>query len=162
MRLGYALALAVFVADQISKWWILEVVRLQEIGFVDVLPMFRLTFVGNIGVSMGLFAAGSDLQRWLLVALTAAIAVAVAIWIARERNRWDVAALGLVLGGALGNILDRARFGYVVDFLHVFWREWSFWVFNIADAAISIGVLMLLARALMPDRNDDHRNKTHA
>lgn len=155
-RANYALALLVFVVDQLSKWWILEVIRLREIGFLEVLPVFRLTFVGNVGVSMGLFAAGSDVQRWLLVAVTGAIAVAVAVWIARERNRWDGAALGLVLGGALGNILDRARFGFVVDFLHVFWREWSFWVFNIADAAISIGVLMLLGRALMPDKDRTH------
>lgn len=156
MKLGYALAALVFIADQISKWWILDVVRLQEIGSLDLLPFFRLTFVGNVGVSMGLFGAGSDLQRWLLVAVTGVIAAAVAVWIAREKNRWDVAALGLVLGGAIGNILDRARFGYVVDFLHVFWREWSFWVFNIADAAISIGVLMLLARALLPTKDKKH------
>lgn len=160
-QMGYGLAALVFVLDQLSKWWILKVVRLQEIGFVDVLPVFRLTFVGNVGVSMGLFGAGSDLQRWLLVAVTGAIALAVAVWIGREKSRWDVAALGLVLGGAVGNILDRARFGYVVDFLHVFWRDWSFWVFNIADAAITIGVLMLLARALLPGRNDNGTN-SHA
>lgn len=160
-QMGYGLAALVFVLDQLSKWWILKVVRLQEIGFVDVLPVFRLTFVGNVGVSMGLFGAGSDLQRWLLVAVTGAIALAVAVWIGREKSRWDVAAFGLVLGGAVGNILDRARFGYVVDFLHVFWRDWSFWVFNIADAAITIGVLMLLARALLPGRNDNGTN-SHA
>ncbi len=156
MRLGYALAALVFVLDQLSKYWILEVVRLPEIGSIPVLPVFRLTFVQNAGVSMGLFTAGSDLQRWLLVAVTGAIAIAVAIWITREKNRWDVAALGLVLGGAIGNILDRARFSYVVDFLHVFWREWSFWVFNIADAAITIGVLMLLGRALLPNKDQSH------
>lgn len=152
----YALAALVFVLDQLSKWWILEVVRLREIGFVDVLPVFRLTFVGNVGVSMGLFGAGSEVQRWALVAVTGGIALAVAIWAAREKNRWDAAALGLVLGGAVGNIVDRVRFGYVVDFLHVFWGEWSFWVFNIADAAITIGVLMLLLRALMPDKDKTH------
>ncbi|WP_416907884.1 MAG: signal peptidase II [Polymorphobacter sp.] len=152
----YALAALVFVLDQLSKWWILEVVRLREIGFVDVLPVFRLTFVGNVGVSMGLFGAGSEVQRWALVAVTGGIALAVAIWAAREKNRWDGAALGLVLGGAVGNIVDRVRFGYVVDFLHVFWGEWSFWVFNIADGAITIGVLMLLLRALMPDKDKTH------
>lgn len=160
-QMGYGLAALVFLLDQLSKWWILSVVRLQDIGFVDVLPVFRLTFVSNVGVSMGLFSASSNTQRWLLVAITSAIAIAVAVWITREKSRWDVAALGLVLGGAIGNILDRARFGYVVDFLHVFWRDWSFWVFNIADAAITIGVLMLLLRALLPDRNDNG-TKTHA
>ncbi|GGI85897.1 lipoprotein signal peptidase [Polymorphobacter multimanifer] len=156
MRLGYPIAALVFILDQLSKYWILEVVRLPEIGSMPVLPVFSLTFVQNPGVSMGLFTADSDLQRWLLVAATGAIAIAVAVWITREKHRWDVAALGLVLGGAAGNILDRARFGYVVDFLHVFWREWSFWVFNIADAAITIGVLMLLGRALLPNKDQTH------
>ena len=147
--LGYRLAAAVFVADQLTKYWILELVRLPERGFVEVLPFFRLTFVGNVGVSMGLFAAGTELSRWALTVVTAAISGAVAVWIAREKQRPEVLALGLVLGGALGNIVDRIRFGYVVDFLHFFWREYSFWVFNVADAAITSGVLILLARALM-------------
>jgi len=110
-RLGYGLAALVFALDQLSKWWILEIVRLQEIGQIPVLPVFSLTFVANVGVSMGMFSAESDLGRWLLVAATGGIAVAVGVWIAREQSRWDVAALGLVLGGADGNILDRVRFG---------------------------------------------------
>nr|WP_310523666.1 signal peptidase II [Polymorphobacter sp.] len=147
-RLGFGVALLVFVLDQLSKYWILNVVRLPERGYIEVLPFFRLTFVGNVGVSMGLFRANSDLGRWLLVAVTAVIAGAVAVWIVREKQRPDVLALGLVLGGALGNIVDRVRFGYVVDFLHFFWGERSFWVFNVADAAITAGVLLLLMRAL--------------
>jgi len=149
-RLGYGLAALVFALDQLSKWWILEIVRLQEIGQIPVLPVFSLTFVANVGVSMGMFSAESDLGRWLLVAATGGIAVAVGVWIAREQSRWDVAALGLVLGGAVGNILDRVRFGYVVDFLHFFWHDASFWVFNVADAAITCGVLMLLLKAFVP------------
>ncbi len=147
-RLGFGVALLVFVLDQLSKYWILHVVRLPERGYIEVLPFFRLTFVGNVGVSMGLFRANSDLGRWVLVAVTAVIAGAVAVWIVREKQRPDVLALGLVLGGALGNIVDRVRFGYVVDFLHLFWGERSFWVFNVADAAITAGVLLLLMRAL--------------
>ena len=147
--LGYGLAGLVFLLDQLSKYWIVTIVRLPERGFIDVLPMFRLTFVGNIGVSMGLLQANSDLARWGLVGVTALIAATVAVWIAREQQRGDVLALGLVLGGALGNIVDRVRFGYVVDFLHLFWRDYNFWVFNVADAAISIGVLLLLTRAVL-------------
>ncbi|PZN92689.1 MAG: signal peptidase II [Alphaproteobacteria bacterium] len=149
MRLGYGLAAIVFAVDQLVKYWILAIVRLPERGFVDVLPFFRLTFVGNIGVSMGMFRANSDGGRWLLVALTAGIALIVAVWIAREKQRGEVVALGLILGGAAGNIIDRVRFGYVVDFLHFFWGERSFWVFNVADAAITAGVLLLLLRALL-------------
>lgn len=147
-RRGYLLALVVLLADQASKYWILNVLRLHEGAGIDVWPFFRLTFVGNVGVSMGLLQASSDLARWLLTAVTAGIALAVALWLRREKNPVDVAALGLVLGGAAGNIIDRARFGHVVDFLHFFWRQYSFWVFNLADAAITLGVMLLLARAL--------------
>jgi signal peptidase II len=150
---GYAIAAIVLLLDQLSKYWIVAILRLPEIGFIELLPVFRLTYVENIGVSMGLLRAGSDLERWVLVGLTGAIAAAVAGWILRERSRPDVMALGLVLGGALGNIVDRIRFGYVVDFLHFFVGERSFWVFNVADAGITIGVLWLLIRALKaPER----------
>ena len=146
---GYILALVVLILDQISKYWVLEVIRLPELGGIDVLPFFRLTFVGNIGVSMGMLQADSDTGRWLLTLVTAGIALAVAMWLRREKDPVDVAALGLVLGGAIGNILDRIRFGYVVDFLHFFWEQHSFWVFNVADAAITVGVILLLARAVL-------------
>lgn len=147
-RLGFGVAAIVFTIDQLVKYWIINVIHLAERGSIEVLPFFRLTYVGNVGVSMGLFRANSDMARWFLVAVTALIAGAVAVWIMREKQRPDVLALGLVLGGALGNIVDRVRFGYVVDFLHFFWGEHSFWVFNVADAAITAGVLLLLGRAL--------------
>lgn len=145
---GFGLAAVVLVLDQIVKYWIIAGVGLQVRGAIDVLPFFNLTWVENRGVSMGMLTADGDLGRWLLVALTAAISAGVAAWLWRERNRVDVTALGLVLGGAIGNIIDRARFGYVVDFLHFFWGEWHFYVFNVADAAITIGVILLLLRAV--------------
>ncbi len=155
-RRGYAVAALVFGLDQLVKYWILKVVKLPEIGFIDVLPFFRLTFVGNIGVSMGLFPAGGEAGRWFLVAVTGAIAAIVAWWLMRERRGVDAIALGLVLGGALGNIVDRVRFGYVVDFLHFFWGSHSFYVFNVADAAITCGVLLLLVRALSERKEPGH------
>jgi len=146
--LGYSVALAVFLLDQASKYWVTYVLDLRSLGSVALLPVFNLTWVENTGVSTGLFRAESSMMRWGLVAATLAIALAVAVWIAREKNRWDVLALGLVLGGALGNIVDRARYGYVVDFFHAYWRDHHFYVFNVADAAISAGVMVLLVRAL--------------
>ena len=138
-----------FVVDQLVKYWIVNVVHLQEHGWVEVAPFLTLTWVGNIGVSMGLLPASGAAMRWLLVAGTGAIAALVAVWIAREKVRGDVVALGLVLGGAFGNILDRIRLGYVVDFVHVAYGWFDFkYVFNVADAAISIGVALLLVRAL--------------
>ncbi|WP_310496175.1 signal peptidase II [Sandarakinorhabdus sp.] len=152
-RLGFAVAALVLVIDQVSKYWVLEVIHLPLRGFIDVAPFFRLTFVGNVGVSMGLFAGGSEVSRWVLTIVTAGIAVAVALWLARERQQAESLALALVLGGALGNIVDRLRFGYVVDFLHFFWGAHSFWVFNVADAGISLGVVILLGRALMAPKD---------
>ena len=147
---GFVLAGAIFVVDQLVKWIMLGPLALREVGQIVLLPIFQFTYVENHGVSLGLLSATSDTQRWLLVGLTAGIATGVAVWIARERNRWDIVALGLVLGGALGNIVDRARFGYVVDFLDLHFGEFRpFMIFNVADAAITCGVVLLLARSLL-------------
>lgn len=148
-RLAFGLAAVVFLLDQLVKHWIVNVVRLEEQITIPVLPFFSLTWVENRGVSMGMLTADTEVGRWLLVGLTAVIATVVAVWIRRERLWPESVALGLILGGALGNIVDRVRFGYVVDFVHLHWGPWSFYVFNIADAAITIGVIILLFRALI-------------
>ena len=112
--------------------------------------------------SLGIGQAETDLHRWLLVSGTGAIAAGVAYWIGREKSGGDRLALGLVLGGALGNIVDRVRLGYVVDFLDLHFGGWRpFYVFNVADAAISIGVVILLLRAFFarkaaPQETHDH------
>jgi signal peptidase II len=149
-RGGYIVALAVFLIDQLSKWFVTGPLRLPERDVLDMLPIFRLQWVQNRGISMGFLVAGSDMQRWLLALATGAIAVFVALWLSRERRRLDSIALGLVLGGAIGNILDRVRLGYVTDFLNLHFGAWSpFLVFNVADAAISIGVALLVLRAFL-------------
>ncbi len=150
LRTPYLIALAIFVVDQISKFVMIGPLALQARGQIVLLPIFNFTWVQNFGISLGLAQAQNDAQRWLLVALTAAIALAVVWWIRREDKAGDRFALGLVLGGALGNIVDRVRFGYVVDFLDLHFGEVRpFYVFNVADAAISIGVVILLLRALL-------------
>lgn len=150
-RAGVIAAALLFVADQLSKWVVTGPLGLGTLGSSrEIAGFFDLRFVPNVGVSLGLLPADGALTRWGLVVLTGAIAVGVAIWMTREKNRADQIALGMVLGGAIGNILDRVRFGYVVDFadLHIgAWRP--FLVFNVADAAITIGVLVLLVRALL-------------
>ena len=147
---GYAIAGAVFALDQLVKWLMLGPLALREVGQIVLLPIFNLTWTENYGVSLGMLTAESNAMRWGLVALTGAIAVGVAVWIARERNRWDRLALALVLGGALGNILDRVRFGFVVDFLDLHFGAFRpFLVFNVADAAITCGVVLLLVRSLL-------------
>ena len=149
---GLFAAALVILLDQAVKYWVTDILELPARGGfgVEILPFFNLTFTQNFGVSMGFFHADSETMRWALVAMTLAISVFVAVWMWRERARDDVIALGLVLGGALGNILDRVRLGYVVDYADLHIGEWRpFLIFNLADAAITIGVLILLARAIL-------------
>jgi signal peptidase II len=148
--IGLAVAASIFVADQASKWVVTYILQLRQRQSIEVLPFFDLKWVQNYGVSGGFLTASSDTARWLLVGLTALISVFVAVWMWREKRRDDAFALSLVLGGALGNILDRIRLGYVVDFADLHFGEiHPFLVFNVGDAAITIGVLLLLVRALL-------------
>ena len=149
--LGFAVALVVFALDQLAKWIVTGPLGINQLGDqLVLLPIFNFTYTENNGISLGLLNATTEVGRWMLVALTSAIAVGVAVWIGREKNRVDQIALGMVLGGALGNILDRVRFGYVVDYIDLHFGEFRpFLVFNVADAAITIGVLLLLVRALL-------------
>src|SRR5437868_9933083 len=149
-RLGFLVALLVFALDQLVKWIVTGPLHVQDLEHYYLLPFFQLTYTQNEGISLGLFNATTEVGRWMLVALTSAIAIGVAYWLGREKNRVDQVALGMVLGGALGNILDRVRHGYVVDFADLHFGGWRpFFIFNVADAAISIGVVILLLRAFL-------------
>jgi signal peptidase II len=148
-KLGFAIAFAIFIVDQLAKWIVTYPLQLQQRQVIEVLPIFDRRVVENYGVSMGLLTADGEIGRWLLVGLTAAIALAVVAWLWREKRRDDAIALSLVLGGALGNILDRVRLGHVVDFADLHFGDiHPFLVFNVGDAAITIGVLLLVVRAL--------------
>ncbi|MEA3016720.1 MAG: signal peptidase [Sphingomonadales bacterium] len=147
---GLAVAGLIFVVDQIAKYIVTHPLQLQDREMIQLVSFFDLRWTENRGVSMGFLTADSETTRWLLVGLTAAIALFVLAWMWREKRRDDTIGLAFVLGGALGNILDRVRFGYVVDFLDLHFGEVRpFLVFNVADAAITIGVLLLLVRALL-------------
>ena len=147
---GLMLASLVFIADQLVKFLMIGPLQLQSRGVIHIVSFFDLRWAENRGVSMGMLTADTDAQRWLLVGLTALIAVIVAVWMWREKKLGDVLALSLVLGGALGNIVDRTRFGYVVDYADLHFGEFRpFYIFNLADACITIGVLILLARAFL-------------
>ncbi|SIN61445.1 signal peptidase II . Aspartic peptidase. MEROPS family A08 [Parasphingorhabdus marina DSM 22363] len=157
---GLIIAFLIFAADQFTKYMVMHPLDLKAKGQIVLLPFFNLTWAENYGVSMGFLTASTDFQRWALVALTGLIGFAVLIWMWREQAKWDIFALSLVLGGAMGNILDRARLGYVADFadLHINGFR-PFLIFNVADACISIGVVILLGRALLlrdrtPEAND--------
>ena len=155
--LGFSIALVVLLLDQYAKWAVTHPLGINQIGDQMVLlPIFNFTYTQNEGISLGLLNATNPVGRWILVGLTSIIALGVAVWIGREKNRLDQAALGMVLGGALGNILDRVRFGYVVDFADLHFGTFRpFLVFNVGDAAISIAVVILLLRAFLARK--DHR-----
>jgi signal peptidase II len=162
-RLGFAVALVVFALYQLTKWYVTGPLQLREVGQVFLLPIFQFTYTENNGISLGLLNATTEIGRWMLVGLTSAIAVGVAVWIGREKNRIDQIALGMVLGGALGNILDRSRHGYVVDFLDLHFGEFRpFLIFNIGDAAISIAVVILLLRAFLTRKDASKETIEHA
>ncbi|HWI76802.1 MAG TPA: signal peptidase II, partial [Sphingomicrobium sp.] len=134
---AFSIALAIFALDQLAKWIVSGPLHLQEVAQIYLLPFFNLTWTENNGISLGLLNAETAVGRWMLVALTSAIAIGVAVWIGREKHRWDQAALGMILGGALGNILDRVRHGFVVDFADLHFGTFRpFLVFNVGDAAI--------------------------
>ncbi len=148
---GLILAALIFLADQAVKCWVTGPLALRDVGDQIVLsPIFNLTRTNNLGVSLGIFTAQSETSRWALVAMTGAIAVVVLVWLLRERKLADIVPLGMVFGGALGNIRDRVSFGYVVDYADLHFGTFQpFLVFNLADAAITIGVVIILARSFL-------------
>ena len=156
LRLGLPVAAAVLAADQASKWWILDLLRLPELGNLPLLALgpagLGLTMVWNRGVTFGLLSGANPWNQLLLAALAAAIALVLLRWMARAETRLIAVSLGLVVGGAVGNLIDRLRFGAVVDFVDAYVGRWHWYVFNLADAAIVCGVAALVASALLRPR----------
>lgn len=156
---AYGFALVVIVLDQLTKVWIMSGLDLREMGRIEVWsPIFNLTWVENRGVSFGLFGDGSG--RWALSAFSIAVAGILGWWALKADRRLLITAIGLIMGGALGNVIDRIRFGYVVDFLdvsgpHFFLGSFKVnfpWVFNVADSAICVGVVLLILDSLRAEQ----------
>ena len=152
LRLGLATAVLLFAADQASKWWVLEGLRLQEARNVPVLALgpfgLDLSMVWNRGVTFGLLSGDGPWNHLVLALVAAGIAVFLLRWLARAETRTVAVALGAVIGGAVGNVMDRLRFGAVVDFVDAYAWGWHWYVFNIADAGIVCGVAVLVVDAL--------------
>jgi signal peptidase II len=140
---AYVLALAVIAADQALKYWVLNIFGLADRTPTPVLGPFWLTLVRNRGFSFGLLNIGAEWTRWALSAFSIAVAAALAVWAWRIERLILALAIGLVMGGAVGNVIDRVRLGAVTDFLD-FSRLWFPWVFNVADSAISVGSALLI------------------
>ena len=153
IRWGAGFAAAVLLADQASKWWVLNVLHLPDRGSVPVLPVLNLTMVWNQGVTFGLFHQDGAAGPWILAGIALVVVVALGVWLRRAETRLVAAALGAIAGGAVGNVIDRVRFGAVVDFLHAHAFGYSWYVFNVADAAIVCGVGALLLDGARPARS---------
>jgi signal peptidase II len=153
-RLGlaaYGLAALIVLLDQASKRWILGVFDLPSKISVPLAGPLHLTMVWNRGVSFGLLRADADLTRWTLAAFSIIVTIFLAIWARSSTRGLSAAALGLVMGGAVGNVIDRIRFAAVADFIDVS-RLWFPWIFNVADAAITCGIILLLIDMLLQER----------
>jgi signal peptidase II len=148
LRFGTALAVAVFLADQALKLFVLYGLDLQLGAPIAVAPFLDLSLVYNRGISYGLFQQDGEFGRWFLVALKLVAAVVFAVWMARAASRIVAASLALLIGGALGNALDRIVYGAVIDFVSLHAAGWHWYVFNLADAAIVAGVAGLLYDAV--------------
>lgn len=146
-RLGLGLVILVFILDQVSKWVMLGPLDLRDVRNIDVFPGFSLTMVWNKGISMGL-PMGEWLGKNGIIILTIAICLYLAHWLRGARDRIEIYALALILGGAIGNLVDRFIHGAVVDFIHLHAWGYNFYVFNVADAAITIGAVLLVGESL--------------
>ena len=153
LRTGLAFAAILLIADQASKFWILEILELptlRNVAVVEFGPIgLDLTMVWNRGVTFGLFSGGGAWNHLILAGLALVVSGFLLRWLSRSETRLVTYALGAVIGGAIGNVIDRVRFGAVVDFVDVHAWGWHWYVFNVADAAIVCGVLALVVDALI-------------
>ena len=148
MPLGLIAGLLVLAADQLSKWWVLNVLNLPALRQIVLLPVLNLTMVWNRGVTFGLLNGLGSWGHVLLMAIALGVVAALGIWLRRAESWLTAVAIGAIAGGAVGNIVDRLRFGAVVDFIQASidspWGNLFPWVFNVADSAIVCGVAILI------------------
>jgi len=143
----------VLVADQVSKALLLDLLAANGFRGIEVTGFFNLVMVWNTGVSFGMLGDGAEAMRWVLAGLAVVISGALLVWLARTEVRLQALAIGLVVGGAIGNAIDRVVHGAVADFFDVHVAGWSWPAFNVADSAITIGVGLLLLDALLAPRS---------
>jgi signal peptidase II len=154
MRLGLAVAAIVVIADQLSKNWVLGVFSGRGVGdrVLPVTPFFNLVLTWNSGMSFGLFNNDAALNAVVFTAVAAVIVLGLLVWLARTREPLLAVAIGLVIGGAIGNVIDRLLRGAVVDFLDFHLAQWHWFAFNLADAAICVGVGLMVIDSLLGRR----------
>lgn len=147
---GLLLALAVIVLDQASKWWIVNIVMTPPQS-IEIMPFFNLVLAWNRGISFSMLQYETDVMPYVLSMVALGVVLVLVRWLQHAARGWTILGLGLVIGGALGNVVDRLRFGAVVDFLDFHAAGVHFPAFNLADSAISLGVVVLLIDGLFDD-----------
>jgi signal peptidase II len=152
LRTGLVAAVLVLLADQASKWAILSPIDLPQRGRIVLAPVLNLAMVWNRGVTFGLLTGFGGWGHLLLSGLAICVVVALGVWLRRAESPLAATALGAIAGGAIGNVIDRLRFGAVVDFIDAHWGDWHWYVFNVADAAIVCGVIALVVDSQWPRR----------
>jgi signal peptidase II len=151
------LTLVVIVLDQWTKFLIMQ--NFAEFERLTLLPMLEFMRLHNEGAAFSFLAGASGWQRWLFTGIGLAVSIGILIWLRRLPARGHgilASGLALVMGGALGNVIDRALWGHVVDFIRVHWQQWYFPAFNVADSAITIGAGLLILDSLLEFRRDRH------
>ena len=156
--LGLIILFLVFTLDQATKWWIVTDV-MNPPRFIPVFPSFNLVMGWNRGVSFGMFDSASPPNQWLLIGLALIIVAVLLIWLKRADSRLISTALGMIIGGALGNVMDRIHYGAVADFLDFYVGNFHWPAFNVADVGITIGVIVLVLESFFvgseTEKNDD-------
>jgi signal peptidase II len=153
------LSVLVVLADQASKYYITE--HFGEFEHITLLPVLDITRMHNVGAAFSFLASASGWQRWVFIGLAGVVSVGIIVWLVRLRERAHgllACGLALVLGGALGNVIDRIRLGYVIDFIHFHWDRAYFPAFNVADSAITVGAACLLLDALFEGKRKPDAN----
>jgi len=148
------LSLFVVFLDQASKIWIVNNLALYQ--DINVWPVFDITYVQNPGAAFSFLSDAGGWQRWFFTAIAVVISILLTVWILKTpgKQKLLLTSYSLILGGAIGNVVDRINYGYVVDFIHFYYESWSFPAFNIADIAISCGAALLILEAVL-----DHKNQ---
>jgi len=149
------LSLLAVILDQASKLAIAGSMQLYQ--SIEIVPYFNLTYVHNTGAAFSFLSEAGGWQRWFFAGLALVISVVIAVWLARLKRHETLlaVALSLILGGAIGNLIDRLAYGYVIDFLDVYYQTWHWPAFNIADSAITLGVILMLVESFGLVKSED-------
>jgi len=155
----YALSAAIVIADQLLKAYMSSLLTLCQPGScpsIEILPIFKLTLLHNEGAAFSFLHDAGGWQRWFLATVAAAVSGFIVVWLFRlePEDYGLMVPLGLILGGGVGNLIDRVSLGYVVDFISWHYRDWYWPAFNVADSAITVGCGLLIFSSLIPRRGE--------